>query len=150
MGDTDMAGSSSTVDLEWKGGLKFISTDAYGHTLTVNAPEENGDEYEGSKPGEMMLTSLAGCSGIDVVGILRKQRQDVSAIDIKVTGTQEPNPPWTWIKVHLQYVLRGRGLDRKRVEHAIDLSENSYCSVGATLGGRCVVTSEFRIVEDAD
>ena len=150
MGDTDMAGSSSTVDLEWKGGLKFISTDAYGHTLTVNAPEEDGDEYEGSKPGEMMLTSLAGCSGIDVVGILRKQRQDVSAIDIKVTGTQDPNPPWTWTKVHLQYILRGRGLDRKRVEHAIDLSENSYCSVGATLGGRCVVTSEFRIVEDAD
>ena len=150
MGVTDMAGSSSTVDLEWKGGLKFTSTDAYGHTLTVNAPEEDSDEYEGSKPGEMMLTSLAGCSGIDVVGILRKQRQDVSAIDIKVTGTQEPNPPWTWTKVHLQYVLRGRGLARNRVEQAIDLSENSYCSVGATRGVRCVVTSEFRIIEEAD
>lgn len=145
-----MANSNSTVDLEWNGGLKFTSTDIYGHKLTVNAPEQDGDAYEGSKPGEMLLTSLAGCSGIDLVGILSKQRQDVSSIDIKVTGTQDPTPPWVWTKVHLQYVLSGRGLDRNRVEHAIDLSMNSYCSVGATLGGRCVITSEVRIIEEVD
>jgi putative redox protein len=77
-------------------GLRFAATDAYGHSIAIEAPEADGGDFDCFKPGAMLLTSLAGCSGIDVVGILRKQRQDVTAIEIKVSGVQEPDPPWTW------------------------------------------------------
>lgn len=139
---------TTTVDLKWEGGLRFAATDAYGHSITIEAPEADGGDFDCFKPGEMLLTSLAGCSGIDVVGILRKQRQDVTAIEIKVSGVQEPDPPWTWTGVHVEYVLHGQDLDAHRVERAIHLSETKYCSVGATVAGRCKVTSEFRIVQD--
>jgi putative redox protein len=98
-------------------------------------------------PGEMMLTSLAGCSGVDVVGILRKQRQEVTGIDVRVTGVQEPDPPWTWEEIRLEYVVTGRGISAAAVERAIHLSETKFCSVGATLGGRATISSTFRIVE---
>ena len=140
--------TTTTVDLKWEGGLKFAATDAYGHSLIIDAPQVDGGEFDGFKPGEMLLTSLAGCSGIDVVGILLKQRQDVTGIEIKVTGEQEPDPPWTWTRVHIEYVLYGRGLDARKVERAIHLSETKYCSVGATLERRSEIGSAFRIVED--
>ena len=95
----------------------------------------------------MLLTSLAGCSGIDVANILRKQRQDVAGIEIKVTGTQAPDPPWTWEEIHLEYVVTGRGLKVSAVERAIHLSETKYCSVAASLGESTRVTSSFRIHE---
>ena len=138
---------TTTVDVSWQGGLKFASRDAYGHTLTVDAPANDGDSFDGFMPGEMMLTSLVGCSGIDVVGILQKQRQEVTGIDVRVTGVQHPDPPWTWEEIRLEYVVTGRGLSAEAVERAIRLSETKYCSVGATLSGRATISSTFRIVE---
>ena len=138
---------TTTVDLSWIGDLSFSSTDSSGHEIVVGAPEESSEGFEGFKPGEMMLTSLAGCSGIAVVGILRKQRQNITGITIKVTGIQEPEAPWTWVKAHLEYVVMGRDLDPNRVQRAIELSEQKYCSIGATLAARCKVSSTFNIVE---
>ena len=141
---------TTTIDLNWQNDFKFTASDAYGHEITVDAPQNNGDEFDGFKPGELFLTSLAGCSSIDVVNILKKQRHQVTGIDVKVTGEQEPEAPWTWTKVHLDYTIRGRGLKPVPVERAIHLSENKYCSVGATIGGRCRVSSSFQIVEEGD
>ena len=98
------------VGLRWEGGLRFTSSDAHGHTVTVDAPEQDGEPFAGFKPGELLLTSLAGCSAIDVVDILRKQRQEVTGVEIQVLGTQQAEPPWTWEEIHLAYVVRGRGL----------------------------------------
>ena len=139
---------TTTVDLRWEGGQRFTSSDAYGHTVSVDAPMEDGEPFDGFKPGDLMLTSLAGCSGVDLVNILRKQRQDVSAVDIRVKGKQAPEPPWTWEEIHLEYVVRGRGLKEPAVRRAVHLSETKYCSVGATLGGHCRITSSLKIIED--
>jgi putative redox protein len=139
---------TTTIDVSWQGGLKFTSRDAYGHTLTVDAPENDGDSFDGFMPGDMMLTSLVGCSGIDVVGILQKQRQEVTGIDVRVTGVQNPDPPWTWEEIRLEYVVTGKGISAAAVERAIHLSETRYCSVGATLSGRATISSTFRIVEE--
>ena len=94
--------------------------------------------------------SLAACSGIDVVGILRKQRQEVTHIDIRVTGAQQPDPPWVWETVHIQFAVRGKGLSRPAAERAVDLSLNKYCSVVATIADRTSVTSELQIIEEGD
>ena len=138
---------TTTIDLSWQNGFKFTASDAYGHEITVDAPENDGGEFDGFRPGELFLTSLAGCSAIDVVNILKKQRQEVTGIGVKVKGEQQPEAPWTWTKVHLDYTIRGRGLKPVTVERAIHLSENKYCSVGATISGRCRTTSSFEIVD---
>ena len=139
---------ATTVDVSWEGGFRFVSRDARGRTLTVDVPQEEGDDSDGFMPGDMMLTSLVGCSGVDIVGILRKQRQQVTGIDVRVTGVQEPDPPWTWVEIRLEYVVTGKNVSEKAVERAIRLSETKYCSVGATLSGRARISSTFRIVEE--
>ncbi len=141
---------TSTVDLSWDGGLRFTSSDAYGHSVTVDAPQNDGDEFAGFMPGELLLTSLAGCSGIDVVGILARQRQQVTGLQIKVKGMQSPEAPWSWEDVELEYILSGKDLRPALVERAIELSEDRYCSVGATIAGRTNVTSTFTIIEVGD
>jgi putative redox protein len=139
---------STSVELSWQGGFRFASSDDYGHSVTVDAPMNDGDEFEGMMPGGLLLTSLAGCSAIDVVNILRRQRQNVTALEISVRGYQQPDPPWTYENIELRYVVKGAGLKRPLVERAIKLSEEKYCSVGATLSGRCEITSTYEIVED--
>lgn len=140
---------SSTVEVRWRGGFKFVSTDALGHTVVVEAPEQEGQETEGMLPGGLLLTALAACSGIDVVNILRRQRQDLTALRVRVTGVQDPDPPWAYREFRLEYELRGRGLKESAVRRAIHLSETKYCSVGATLMGRARITSSYRIIEEA-
>ncbi len=139
---------TSSVQVEWESGFKFASRDAYGHRVTVDAPQSEGDAFDGMMPGDLLLTSLAGCSGIDVVNILRRQRQDVSGLDISVTGEQLPDAPWTWVAVKLEYTIRGRGISDAAVRRAIELSETRYCSIGATIGGRTAISSEYTIVEE--
>ena len=139
----------SAVALEWRGGFRFDSQDGHGHALTLDAPMADGDSFAGFTPGDMLLTALAGCSGIDVVNILLKQRQKVEGVRIRVSGRQNPEPPWTWEDVHLTYVIRGEGVNPNLVRRAIDLSENKYCSIGATISGRARITSDF-VIEDAN
>ena len=91
---------SSSVQLGWQGGFKFASQDAHAHTVTVDAPQREGDSFDGMMPGDLLLTSLGSCSGIDVVNILRRQRREVTGLEISVRGEQLPNAPWTWVAVH--------------------------------------------------
>ena len=146
-----MAGKpTNSVDVAWEGGFRFTANDAFGHNVSVDAPRRDADSYDGLKPGDMLLSSLAGCSGIDLVGILRKQRQQVTGLEIKVKGTQQPDAPWAYEEIELEYIVRGKGLKASAVEQAIHLSETKYCSVGATLSGTARITSTFTIVEEGD
>ena len=138
---------TATVEATWEGGFKFVATDEYGHSVIVDAPESDGESFDGLKPGEMLLTSLATCSGIDVVTILRKERQELSGLSIRIKGVQEPDPPWRWREMELEYTVRGRNLDPGRVERAIHLTETKYCSIGATLSASVDISSNYRIVE---
>ena len=142
---SDRPGSS--VRLSWEGGFRFESRDSHGHVLTLDAPQSDGDEFGGFMPGDMLLTALAGCSGIDVANILVKQRQQLDGLEIEVQGSQNADPPWTWEDIKLHYVIRGSGINERLVRRAIDLSENKYCSIGATISGRARISSSFEIVE---
>ena len=127
--------------------MKFRANDSNGHAVTVDAPEVEGEPYEGMMPGHLLLASLAACSGIDVVNILKRQRQAVTGLSIEVDGSQLPDPPWTWTQIRLTYRVHGTALKRSAVERAIHLSETKYCSVGTTLAGRAEISSTFEIVE---
>lgn len=123
-----------------------MGTDSTKHSLVMSTQdEENGT---GLKPSEVLLIALGGCTGIDVVSILKKGRRNLTGLEIQLTGEQDPDPPWTFRKIHLEYRLTGRGLSREAVERAIRLSEEKYCSVRATISGIAELTSGYTLVQD--
>jgi putative redox protein len=140
---------TTSVSLTWQSGFRFTSRDANGHEITVDAPEHDGDSYEGMMPASLLLSALAGCSGIDVVNILKRQRQQVSGIEVNVDGKQQPAPPWVMDEIEIEYVITGKDLNEHSVQRAIELSEEKYCFVGATLKGKSKITSRYRIIDEA-
>ena len=98
------------------------------------------------KPSELLLVTLAACTAVDVVEILNKKRLGLEKLEINVEGEQEQEPPWTFRKIHLIYRLKGEKLNEKDVAQAIELSEEKYCSVAATLRGKAEITTSFEIV----
>jgi putative redox protein len=132
--------SSATV--KWIGGKQFVGIDSTQHSVVLST----ADEGVGMKPSELMLVALAACTAVDVVEILAKKRLELSALEIGVQGQQDQDPPWTFRKIHLTYRLRGTGLTEKDVTQAIELSEEKYCSVAATLRGVAEITTSFEII----
>lgn len=136
-----------TACVKWLEKLQFVGVDSSRHSVVMSAQdEENGI---GMKPSELLLVALGGCTGYDVVNILAKKRQQLTALEIEVSGEQEPDPPWTYRRIHLTYRLRGRGLTEKAVREAIELSKTKYCSVGATLAHAAEISYDFTIEEEA-
>ncbi|MBI4302181.1 MAG: OsmC family protein [Chloroflexi bacterium] len=129
------------VTAKWVDGLQFVATGSDGHAIVLDG------EGRGFSPSEILLAALAGCTGIDVIGILRKQRQKVSSLEIIVKGEQLPDPPWTYQKVEVEYVVKGEDIKESAVARAIELSETKYCSVGATISDKAKIVSSFRIEE---
>jgi putative redox protein len=136
----------ATARVKWVEKLQFVGIDSTKHSVVMSAAgEENGI---GMKPSELLLVALGGCTAYDVVNILTKKRQHLTGLEIEITGEQEPDPPWTYRKVHLTYRLRGKGLSEKAVRNAIELSKNKYCSVGATVGAAAEITYDYVIEEE--
>jgi len=134
------------VSVKWLEKLQFVGTDSTKHSVVMSAQdEENGT---GMSPSQLMLVGLGGCTAYDVVGILQKKRQHLTGLEITVTGEQEPDPPWPYRKIHIHYEVRGKELREKAVRDAIEISEQKYCSVAATLRGIAEITHDYTIIED--
>jgi putative redox protein len=132
--------------VKWIGKGEFVGTDSTKHSVVMSTQDE--DNATGMKPSEMLLVALGGCSGVDVVSILKKRRQDVTDLEIELTAEQDPRPPWTFRRINTHYTLRGSNLSEAAVQRAIHLSEKKYCSVGVTLSGVAEITSSFTILDD--
>jgi len=137
---------AKSVRVKWVEKRQFVGTDSSKHTVVMSSQdEENGT---GISPSQLLMVALGGCTAYDVVDILHKKRQQLTGLEVTVTGEQEPDPPWTYRKIHIQYVVRGKGLRDKAVHDAIELSEQKYCSVAATLRGAAEITYDYTIVEE--
>ena len=134
----------SQVQVKWVDKLEFVGTDSTKHSLVMSSQDE--ENATGLKPSELLLLGLGGCTAVDVIIIMRKKRQAVTGLEIHVRGEQDENPPWTFRHIHLEYVVRGKGLSEKGLAQAIQLSDEKYCSVKNTLA--CKVTNSYRIVEE--
>ncbi|MEW6334049.1 MAG: OsmC family protein [Thermodesulfobacteriota bacterium] len=115
---------STKAQITWKGDLVFAGTTPQGYDLDFDA-----DAQLGCKPTESLLLSLGGCMAIDIVSILRKMRMDVGGLRIDITGERNPDPPQYFKEVEMTLHLAGRNLDSRRIERAIALSREKYCSV---------------------
>lgn len=136
---------SGQTTLRWiPGGNRFVSTDSTGHSVVMSTPKDNS----GMKPSELILSALAGCASVDVVDILAKKRTPLSHLEVQVTAEQDAEPPWTFRKIFVKFLVKGEGLTEKNVAQAIELSEEKYCSVAATLRGKAEIITSFEILAD--
>lgn len=135
----------SQVRVKWlSGGMTFVGTDSTNHSVVISTP---GDGV-GMKPSELLLVAIGSCTAVDVVNILEKKRTPLQSLEILVDGDQQQEPPWTFRKIKIHYRLKGDGLTEKAVEQAIQLSEEKYCSVSATVRDTAEITTSFEIIND--
>ena len=128
--------------------MHFEGSSSSGHQLTMDADDALGGQNKGFRPTELLLVGFGGCSGMDVISILRKKRQNVTGLEMNVKGVKADSYPHVYKEVHIEYVVKGKGVEKEAVERAVKLSLEKYCSVGATLGKAGRITHSYRIVED--
>jgi len=139
-------GVKHIIKTEWKGNLAF-EADVNGHKVMMDAPVEAGGTDLGSGPKKLMLVALSGCTGMDVVSILKKMRVDIEKCNIEVQGDVTEEDPKTYFKMHVIYEFTGKNLPMDKLEKAVRMSEETYCGVEALYRKAIEVTSEIRVIE---
>lgn len=120
------------VMVQWVEKSAFAARSESNHWMMMDSTFNGGDGAAPS-PIEYVLMGLGGCTGIDLVSILQKMRQDVSGIQIEISGERAPEHPRIYVKVHVKYRIKGHNLNEERVRAAVELSDEEYCSIGAML-----------------
>lgn len=139
------------IRLDWKGRMSFDATMPDGTGFRMDAGPNDGGDGSGASPVEALLASVAGCSAMDVVSILRKKRMEPTSYRIEVEHERSPKGeyPRPVTAIVLRHILEGENLDPEAVARAIELSDTKYCSVMATLKFGPALRSEFTIEEPA-
>jgi putative redox protein len=133
--------------IKWIEGVSFAGQSESGHTVVMDGPPDSGGKNLGVRPMEMMLIGMGGCTAFDVVHILRKSRQPITDCVAEIDATRADTDPKVFTKIHVHFIVSGKGLDPKRVEQAIKLSAEKYCSASIMLGKVAEVTHDFEIQE---
>src|SRR5262252_5930566 len=131
-------------------GMRFDAVSGSGHYVTLDAADHGGGENLGFRPMELLLVGLAGCTGMDVISILRKKRQDVTGYEVRVKGVRAEEHPMVFVEITVEHVITGHHLQPEAVARAVTLSEGRYCGAGAMLGKVAHLTHSYRIVEAAE
>ncbi len=139
--------ATATVSARWIEGGLFAGVDSRGTPLVIGKSDQHEPAWLGVKASDLLLLGVATCSGHDVAEILQKQRQALSGIEISVTGLQNDDAPWAFTHITIEYVVRGKSINAEFVRRAIDLSENKYCSVIATIRPGAQIITRHRIEE---
>ena len=128
-------------------GVSFVGQSESGHSVVMDGAPESGGKNLGVRPMEMLLLGLGGCSAFDVVHILRKGRQQVTDCVADLDAARADSDPKVFTKIHVHFTVTGESLDPKRVEQAVKLSAEKYCSASIMLGKTAEITHDFEIVE---
>ncbi len=131
----------------WKHGLSFTGKSESGFDIPIGTRVENGGAGDGISPMELLLVGLAGCTGMDVISILEKKRQEVTGFEVSASAKRTETQPRVYSDIAVEYVVTGRGIDPEAVKRAVELSETKYCSVEAMLGKTAHIHSTITIVE---
>jgi putative redox protein len=134
--------------VRWSGeGMSFLAETGSNHLVTMDGAPEGGGRNLAPRPMEVVLVGTGGCSAYDVVVILKKSGQNVTGCEVKLTAERAATDPKVFTKIHMHWVVRGRGLKRNLVEHAVRLSHEKYCSATAMLTKTAEITRDFEVVE---
>jgi putative redox protein len=130
-------------------GMAFDATAGSGHTVRVDSSPDVGGQNRGPRPMELLLLGLGSCTAMDVISILRKMRQDVTAYEVNVSGERAEQHPMVFTRIFVEHVVTGRNLSDALVKKAVQLSEHKYCGASAMLGKVAQVEHTCRVVEAA-
>jgi len=135
--------------IRWSGsGMTFLAETGSNHVVAMDGAPDGGGRNLAPRPMEMILVGTGGCAAYDVVVILKKSGQDVTGCEVKLESERAPTDPKVFTRIHMHFTVRGRGLKRNLVEHAIRLSHEKYCSATAMLGKTAEITKDFAIIEE--
>jgi putative redox protein len=140
-----MAEKATTAKIRFAGDDLFIGITPSGHAQAIEA---NPDRSSAATPMELLLIALGSCTGVDVISILKKQRQDVTDYRLEVKGERRAEFPRSYTRLEVKHILRGRRLSATAVARAIELSDQRYCSVAATLRGAAEIVTSYEIEEE--
>jgi putative redox protein len=135
------------AEVIWQGGLTFMGTGDTGFQIPLGADPAVGGDDDGFRPMELMALSLAGCTAMDVISILRKKRQDVTAFEVKVVADRAGEHPKVFTGATIRYEVTGHGVQESAVRRSIELSAESYCPAQAMLGHVMTMDLEYVIFE---
>jgi putative redox protein len=133
--------------VKWLDNMSFVGESGSGHSIVMDGAPEFGGRNLGIRPMEMLLLGLGGCTAFDVVMILQKSRQNIDDCEVNIEAERSEEIPKVFTRIHIHFVVSGRGLDRGRVEKAVNLSADKYCSASEMLGKVAEITHDFEIVE---
>jgi putative redox protein len=141
--------SQKTAVVRQVQGTTLVAKADSAHWVVMDGSPTFGGSNAGSSPKELLLMSLGGCTAMDVIPILQKKRVPVEGFEIRLSGNTREEHPQVFTDIHVEYVIRGAGINPSDVERAIELSTTKYCSVSAMLGATVAITHSFVIEEPA-
>jgi putative redox protein len=129
-------------------GLQFVGEGSSRHAIVLDGDSSVGGHNSGLRPMELLLIGIGGCSGMDIISILAKKKQDVTGLEINVSGMQAADYPKKFNTITIEFAVKGKNISEEAVKRAIDLSMTKYCSVKATLDASATITFSYRITEE--
>jgi len=129
-------------------GLQFVGEASSGHSIVMDGDPEVGGHDTGLRPMELLLVGLGGCSGMDVISILRKKKQEVTGLKINLKGQKAENFPKKFTDILIEFIVSGRNISEEAVKRAVELSMYKYCSVKATLEGAAKISFNYKIIQE--
>ncbi|MHB8743986.1 MAG: OsmC family protein [Sulfuricaulis sp.] len=135
------------ASIKWTGNVSFTGTADSGHTIVMDGAPASGGQNLGARPMELVLIGMGGCTSFDVVAILQKSRQQISGCVAEVEAQRAASDPKVFTQINVHFVVSGKNLDAKKVQHAIELSATKYCSASIMLAKTAKITHDFELVE---
>ena len=135
------------ISVKWIDGMSMVGKSDSGHAIVMDGPPEIGGENLGVRPMEMLLLGMTGCTMIDVLSILKKMREDVVDCQTQVNADRSEEYPKVFTNIHVHFVLRGKQLNPLKVDKAIKLSAEKYCSASIMIGKTAIITHDYEIIE---
>lgn len=139
--------SERHLTVDWRGGMRFESTSQSGTGVVFDSSPEHGGENKGWRPMELLLATLAGCTGMDVISLLRKKRQHVTDFQVRVDGIRQDEHPKIYTNITITYVVTGHDVDPVAVARSIELSTAKYCPVFATIDALTEMCTAYEVHE---
>ena len=133
--------------IKWIQDVMFLGESGSGHSVVLDGAPEAGGRNLGFRPMEMMLVGLGGCSAFDVMMLLKRGREQVTDCVVELDARRAETDPKVFTKIEMRYVVTGRSLDRKKVERAVSLSAEKYCSASAIMAKTAEITHTVEIIE---
>jgi len=133
--------------VKWLDHMSFVGESGSGHSVVMDGAPDDGGRNMGVRPMEMVLLGMGGCTAFDLVLILQRQRQAISDCQVELEAERAAEAPKVFTKIHVHYIVSGKGLDANKVERAVKLTAEKYCSVSIMLSATAEITHDFEIIE---